>query len=589
MAGRADRSVAGAAALAEEGKLEQAVALLRRAAAGRDRPLAPHLLLAEYLTRMGRHDAALFHARQAQTLAPARWEGPAAVGLALQGAGQWPEAEAAFREASRLDDGAAMARSNLGLLLQQRGAYEEAEREFRAAIAADPATPLYVGNLALLRVETARVEEAAALLREALERFPGAAPLLSNLSFALNYLQDRVTPEDVLQAHRAFGAALSGGAPIGRGIDASPDRPLRVGYISPDFRAHSVARFIGPALEHHDREQFNVTCYHVSPRADEVTARLRRLGHRWRDAGAMTDADFAALVRADRIDILVDLAGLTAGTRITAMAMRTAPVQVTYIGYPNTTGVPAIDARLVDEITDPPGSDSLACERLVRLPGCFLAYRPDSDMPEPGVDLSGPVMFGSFNALAKVSPTTVGLWSRVLRAVPESRLLLKAKALGDTATQARVRGWFERAGIDPTRLELTAQTRDVSDHLSMYRRVHVALDTTPYNGTTTTCEALWMGVPVVTILGRTHAGRVSASLLRAAGLAEWVASDPEAFVSIAARLASDRGLLAELRRGLRARLAGSTLLDGAGLTRRVERAYRDLWEHWCAARGAPTL
>lgn len=589
MAGRADKSVASAAALAEEGRLEQAVALLRRAAAGRDRPLAPHLLLAEYLTRMGRHEAALFHARQAQALAPARWEGPAAVGLALQGAGQWPEAESAFREASRLDEGAAMARSNLGLLLQQRGAYEEAEAEFEAAIAADPATPVYAGNLALLLVETARVEEAAALLREALRRFPGVASLHSNLAFALNYLQDRVDPREVLEAHRAFGAALPGAGPIGRAVDADPERRVRVGYVSPDLRAHSVARFIAPVLEHHDRARFAVTCYHVSAKADAVTARLRGLGHAWREAGGMTDADFAALVRADRIDLLVDLAGLTAGTRISAMAMRPAPVQVTYIGYPNTTGVPAIYARLVDKVTDPPGSEMLATERLVRLPGCFLAYRPDPDAPEPALDAEGPVTFGSFNALAKVSPATVDLWSRVLRAVPGSRLLLKARALADAPTQARVRGWFGHAGIDPDRLELLPQTRDVAEHLTMYRRVHVALDTTPYNGTTTTCEALWMGVPVVTLLGRTHAGRVSASLLGAAGTPEWIAADAESFVSIAAGLAGDRGRLLEARRGLRARLAGSSLLDGAGLTRRLEQAYRALWSQWCAARAAPTL
>jgi predicted O-linked N-acetylglucosamine transferase (SPINDLY family) len=257
-------------------------------------------------------------------------------------------------------------------------------------------------------------------------------------------------------------------------------------------------------------------------------------------------------------------------------------VIVSAIGYPNTTGVPAVDWRVVDSITDPPGSEHLCTERLLRLDPCFLCYSPPQEAPEPALpEADAPITFGSFNNAAKIGPTSIELWARVLKAVPGSRLLLKSQTLSDAAGRARIEKRFAQAGIEASRLELVAYSKTRQEHLELYKRVHVALDTTPYNGTTTTCEALWMGVPVLTTLGDRHAARVSASLLHAAGHPELVAKDADAFVQLAASLAQDRARLATLRTNLRGELRASPLCDAPAYAARFHAAIRDCWKQWC--------
>lgn len=301
----------------------------------------------------------------------------------------------------------------------------------------------------------------------------------------------------------------------------------------------------------------------------------------------MGDEAAARMIRDDGIDILVDLSGHTSGHRLGVFALKPAPVQVTYIGYANTTGLPGIDWRVTDAHADPHGDgDAFHAERLVRLPGSFLCFQPPGDAPDvqpPPSVANGYVTFGSFNVLPKVTPEVIRAWSRILQGVPRSRLLLKALGLGDADSRGRLHGLFEGEGIGADRVTLLPVEGALRDHLARYHGMDIALDPFPFNGTTTTFEALWMGVPVIVLRGDRHSARVGASILANAGLESLIAASLDDYVALGVRLAGDAGRLAELRSTMRDRIAASPLRDAAGVTRELERAYRDMWVRWCAA------
>jgi predicted O-linked N-acetylglucosamine transferase (SPINDLY family) len=304
----------------------------------------------------------------------------------------------------------------------------------------------------------------------------------------------------------------------------------------------------------------------------------------WVDVRQLDDAALAARIHADRVDILVELAGQTRDTRLLACARRPAPVQISYLGYPNTTGMRAIDYRLTDHLADPDGFDEHYCESLIRLPRCFLAYATPSPSPAigpPPVERNGHVTFGSFNNLSKMNRAVYATWAEVLRAVPDARLALKSAGTGDAETRAVLESAFAAEGIGAERLRILAPEADTRDHLTLYNEVDIALDPFPYHGTTTTCEALWMGVPVITLVGDRHAGRVGASLLATIGFTAGITGTREEYVLTARLLASRPELLAACRRNLRADLARSPLRDHEGHARAVEEAYRAVWRIWC--------
>jgi predicted O-linked N-acetylglucosamine transferase (SPINDLY family) len=322
---------------------------------------------------------------------------------------------------------------------------------------------------------------------------------------------------------------------------------------------------------------------------DATTERLRASADVWRDARGVPDADLAAQIELDAIDVLVDLGGHTSGNRLLSFARRPAPVQVTYCGYPGTTGLAAMDWRLTDAEADPASvGEASATERLWRLPNGFLCFRPDPDAPEPGplpASVRGHVTFGSFNNLAKVNDGVLDVWAEILGAVAGARLLLKSRALSDPEPAARLRSHFADRGIDPARIAIAPYAATPTAHLALYQEVDIGLDPFPYNGTTTTCEALWMGVPVVSQVGRTHAGRVGASLLARVGLSELVTPSRAGYVRAAATLANNLAALAELRTALRPRVAASPLCAREIITRDIEAAFRGMWRAWCADRG----
>jgi predicted O-linked N-acetylglucosamine transferase (SPINDLY family) len=365
---------------------------------------------------------------------------------------------------------------------------------------------------------------------------------------------------------------------------------LRIGYLSPDFREHSVSYFARSFLGAHNHSAFEVVGYDNSRRPDAVTASIQAMTDQWRRVATLNDDQIASQIRDDRIDILVDLAGHMAGNRLLVFARRPAPVQVTYLGYPDTTGLRRIDYRLTDEIADPAGtSDSFNTERLIRLPGCAWCYTPPDSAPEISplpAQTSGRLTLASFNNFAKVTLDVIALWVRVLNAVQGSQLLIKAAGLDYPSARQRVLEQFASAGISTDRLELLGRTRTTAEHLAMYQRCDIALDTFPYHGTTTSCEALWMGLPVITLLGQMHLSRVSASLLHAVDLDDCVAQNADEYVGIASAMSRDLARLAELRLSLRERMRGSPLLDAKAFTRGLEEQYRQMWVNWVTGQGA---
>jgi len=440
-------------------------------------------------------------------------------------------------------------------------------------------------NLGNMYKDIGRAEESLAHYRRAVELKPSFLPGQSNLLMAYHYAAS-VDAEMAFREHQRIGLAIAGRAdmPPPPDVDRSPERQLRVAYLSPDFRAHPVAYFVEPLLRAHNREAVAVYAYHLSGTPDHVTARIRNSVDHWREVRRLSDDELEARLRADKIDILVELTGHTANNRLAVMARRPAPVQVSYLGYPDTTGIPAIGYRLTDAVADPPAADRLSTETLIRLPDGFHCYQPPSGAPSVGplpATTAGHITFGSFNNLAKTNPEVLGLWAEILHAVPTSRLTLKSRCFNDEDTASFFTEGFAELGIDGERISLLTPVKSTAEHLAQYNAIDIALDTSPYNGTTTTCEALYMGVPVITLAGGHHVGRVGASLLNAYGLTELIAPDRAGYVALAAALANDRDRLSNLRAALRAKVKDAASSDPERFAQWVEAAYRDMWRRFC--------
>ncbi|MCU1376861.1 MAG: repeat-containing protein [Actinomycetia bacterium] len=494
------------------------------------------------------------------------------------------------RGASDPESDALEAALNRGAALAESGQLTAAVQVYIDAAIAHPreaAPQIRLGNVLL---KLWRMEEAVEAHSRALELSPGSKSLiLSAVLFQSHYLAD-ASPEALFGMHRRYGRLLADELPpLSRPlyeVEPDPERRIRVGYVSPNFSRHSVGYFIEPVIASHDRAAFEIYCYHTNREVDDTTSRIEACADRWRNVHGMTDDALARLIAADRIDVLVDLAGHTSLGRLPVFARKPAPVQLTWLGYPDTTGVSAMDYRVTDTVADPPGAEATHTERLLRMPGVFVCYQPPSDAPAVTQRESAPsgVVFCSFNALEKVNARTIAMWAGILRELPGSRLLMKAGMLGQEAAARRLRECFAAHGIDASRLELLVWSEDRAAHLRLYGRADIALDTFPYNGTTTTCEAMWMGVPVVTLAGDAHMSRVGATLLGAAGLDGLVARTPETYIDAAVRLAGDPDRRRALRASLRSTLEASKLLDHEGFTRELEAAMRGAWREWCNAR-----
>ena len=484
------------------------------------------------------------------------------------------------------------AHHNLGNALRSSGRHGEAIAELDRAIQL-MANPSEAHNtLGLTLKDLGRLEEAVSAFRVAVAMEPANITAHSNLLLFSNYRAD-IDPEALFEEHRRWSSRHE--LPLRNTIlphpnDSNPERKLRVGYISADLRQHSVAYFLLPLLEHLDRERIHVTAYANCAVADKVTRKIQQWVDIWRPIAGAPHDQVAARIRADQIDILVDLAGHTADHRLLVFAQKPAPVQITWLGYPGSTGLEAMDYRCSDPVADPADDPRrLSTEQVLRLPHTTWCYTPLSGAPDvaplPALTGSG-ISFGSFNNFGKISTAMIDLWAALLSQIPSSSLLIKNVAMASSTIVEHTHQAFAERGISPDRLRLLKQERSLADHLGRYNQIDISLDTFPYHGTTTTCESLWMGVPVITLAGPNHASRPGCSLLHNVGLAECIAQTPAEYLDKARLLAGDLSRLADLRAGLRRRMQASPLMDSPAFARDMEAAYRRAWRAWCANQSA---
>ena len=566
-------------------RFDEAVASFRKALSLKPDIAEAHNNLGVALQQQGKPQEALASYRQALSLKPDYHEAYHNVGNVLKDQGKLDEAIVSYRKALSLKPDSVLAHNNLANAFLQQGKLAEAVASYRQALACKPDFAMahnYLGNA--LR-EQGKLSEAIASYRQALTLQPDYAEANSNLLFTMQFLPLE-SPAPLMAECERFSAQFE--APLSREWQrhrnvCDPRRRLKVGYVSPDFRRHAVAYFIEPVLAQHDKSHFEVFCYYNHALHDELTDRLAGYADRWLDCKRMSDEQLAEHIRSDGIDILVDLAGHTAGNRILTFARKPAPIQITYLGYPGTSGLAAMDYRLTDAHADPEGSEGYYTEKLLRLPDCLCCYRPGKEMPEVATlpaQHNGYVTFGSFNNFNKINRACIELWAQLLRAVPESWLLMVTVPEGELRRELTEQ--FAALGVAAERLELHGRLPS-GEFLRLFQRADIALDPFPVTGGTTTCDSLWMGVPVVVLVGRRYISRVGLSFLSAAGLPELAADTAEGYLEVATKLAADLPRLAALRAGLRSQMAGSALTNETAFTRNLEHLYRKVWTEWCNA------
>jgi protein O-GlcNAc transferase len=583
MPGSLEAHYLGGMALLQVGKPADAAPILRRACQIDPRHGAAALCHGVALAQCGQTEKAEAELRRATKLDPRNaevWQNLASVLVLLN---KLSEAVDAYRQSLTFAPDSAGALSGLGSVLHMLGRPEEAIDCHTRALERDPRHPKARSSRAQSWQSLHRVSDALADFEEHLANFPNDLEARSYRLFLQNYLPE--TDREVHFAeHLEFGElaeqAAASAVPVKSASRARSER-LRVAFLSPDLRGHSVAYFLEPLLQHLDRDRFEIILYHDHFAVDATSARLKVLAAIWRNFVGQTAEHVEQQIRADAPDVLVDLAGHTGMNRLPLFARRLAPAQVTYLGYPNTTGLETMDFRFTDAIADPPGdSDRFHTEKIVRFAPVGWAYAPPADAPLPQRQRKegSPVTFGSFNSLSKINDVTLRLWGRVLQAIPGSRLVLKSFGLREDALLPRLAA----GGFRAEQVTCLAAAPTIAQHLEAYSQIDISLDPFPYHGTTTTCEALWMGVPVISLCGDRHASRVGASLLTAAGHPEWIAPTPEAYVKIAQQLAAAPSLLDSLRPRLRSDLQSSPLLDHREQAARFGQALEACWQQRAA-------
>ena len=577
---------------------------------------------ADLLMKLHRTDDAVSALRRAVAMQPRNFDVNYKLGYLLVEKEQSAEAEQLFHRALLSNPNSLEARASLVNLYQSQGNLPNAASQAEAALKLRPAWPDMLFDYGLIIKRLARTAEAEAVFRriieidrtyvrayqmlgavllsqcriqDALEVFKDgrrhcadAFVLESPEMFALN-CKDDISIDDMFERHADYGRRLEQLHPARFEPFANvrdPNRRLRVGYVSGDFQDHVVSLFLLPLLEERDRSAFEVVCYSTGDTADQFTERLRSVADVWRSAARMSANAVADLIHQDRIDILLDLAGHSGNPNLRVFAQRPAPVQATWVGYLNTTGLTRIQYRISDNYCDPPGlTDRYHTEKLIRLPHSQWCYRPftevDCDRDAP-FGRNGHVTFGSFNQTVKITPTVRKLWGEILTQVPDSRLIVVGVV--DNRAQEDLYQDLENAGVERARITMLPYI-PIEEYYRSFGRVDIALDTMPFSGGTTTCDALWMGTPVVTVPGVRSWSRSAASILSTLGLQEWIAESPEDYVRRAVQFARNPSTIAELRKSLRSRMLESPLMDKQLFTHDMEEAYRRMWQSWCSQPG----
>jgi protein O-GlcNAc transferase len=510
------------------------------------------------------------------------------LGLALQIKGELDESIQHYQKALQINPHFADAWNNLGNAVKEKGQLDEAITCYQKALHINPNFADAYNNLGCVYKDKGQIDEAENCFRLAIRIKNDFSTAYSNLLLTMEYNAHH-NPQDIFSEHimfsKNYAERLASVIPAYKN-ERDSERKLKIGYVSPDFKRHPVACFIEPILMAHNRKYFKVFCYSNTLRHDEATKRIQKYSDQWRNIVGISDEEVAELIRKDQIDMLVDLAGHTADNRILLFAQKPAPIQISWIGYLATTGLPTMDYKIADNYTDPSGlTEQFYTERLMRLPESFLCYLPTKDSPNvgPSPTLStGHITFGSFNNFPKITSEVFSVWARILNELPDSRLILKGKSFNDKATYEYAINMFTQRGLAAERI--TLQSWDPSPkHMESYNQVDIGLDTFPFNGAATTCEAMWMGVPVVTLAGTAYHSRVGISLLSNVGLPELVAKTLDEYISITVNIAKDLERLQLLRERLREMMKHSPLCDAERFIGNLEICYRNIWKMWCNA------
>lgn len=570
-------------ALKDLGRLDEAVACLREAIRLRPNYARAFNNLGAALASQRRFDEAIRCYQESLRLQPDLFQAYNNLGVTYAELRQMDKAAACYQEAIRLRPDFADAYNNLGIALQELWRLDEAMTFYQKAIHYRHAFPDAHNQIGMVLMAQGKIEPAVAAYRKALELKPDDAKVHSNLLLCMNYLPD-LSPDELYAEHLRWNERHGNIARLGPAADhdRNPNRKLRIGYMSPDFRKHAVTYFFESILANHDPAIVESICYAHVANPDSMTDRLRTLASHWHFVTYDKDAEIARQIMSDRVDILVDLAGHAGNKRMQVLAHKPAPIIVTYVGYPNTTGMSAVDYRLTDAVADPPGAATHCTEDLVRLPH-FCCYTPPVEAPEvtPLPCLrNGFFTFGSVHGLPKLNRHVFDVWTQLLVACPNSKLFLHRSVLTGETQNDLVRE-FTKRGVDRDRILAGHEADPQCGYLRLYEHIDLCLDAFPYGGHTTMCESLWMGVPVVTMRGARFAGRVTASVLTSAGLSEFIAETPDDYIALAVRWARLPDRLAQLRGHLRQQLRASALLDGRRFTRELEAAYRTMWRRWC--------
>ena len=568
--------------LQAQGKLEEAATCYRQALAIRSNAADILCNLGSCLQEQGKADEAIACYRQALAANPDDLNSLNNLGVSLQTNGKLEEAKACFEQTIKARPDDTRAYVNLGMVYYDYGNFSQALACYQQALKIDPNYSEAQFSVGVALQALCRPQEALACYRQAMSIKSDNQKTHDNLLMTLQFVPG-VTLEELFAAHKNFGEhfekKLKPHWPIHTN-DGDPHRRLKIGYVSGDFRMHAVSYFIEPVFANHDKSQVEVFCYSNSARHDAFTERLIAEVDHWQPCLSMSDEQLAQRILDDKIDILVDLAGHTAHNRLLTFARKPAPIQITYLGYPGSSGLTAMDYRLTDNYTEP-GNDRYYTERLLRLPDSMWCYRPAEDMPEvtplPALT-KGYLTFGAFNNINKVGEDSIKLWAALLRSLPTSRLLMVTVPEGEV--RERITGQFVACGVAAERLSFQGKLPSHEFRL-LLQQVDITLDPFPINGATTTCESLWLGVPVLTLVGERFLSRAGLSVLSAAQMSDFTVKTPTEYINTATLLANNLALLADIRMGLREHLKATPLFDQRRFTQNLERIYREVWASWC--------
>jgi len=537
-----------------------------------------HAHLMPYWLQLKQPEKALFHAKKAEKQCGNQPQFSYQYGLV------WLELNKLYDAANQFSNVLAISPDhygaiiNLSLIKILLGEIKQAETMLLNRNQAVPNEYNTLLNLGFCNEQLGQIDKAIDYYQQALDtNDPNRLKAFSGQLFLRHY-QWECTSESLYKHHSVFASQVEIKDSCQLNLAAAENQStIHIGYVSPDFRNHPVGSFIYPILKYHHRDSFKIFCYSTTEQSDEMTARIKILADQWVDIRSMSNEKICKVIQQDRIQILVDLAGHTKNNCIEVFAMKPAPIQVSYLGYPGTTGISQIDYRITDKWADPPGREIFYAEKLIRMPHTFLCFDPEYTAPSVA-DLPAKknqwITFGSFNRISKLNDHTFEMWSAILNRIQNSRLILKTKAFSEPMIQIKTKQFFEKRGIEQNRLLLLdhAPTRD--QHLNWYNHIDIALDTYPYHGTTTTCQALWMGVPVITLEGQPHVSRASVSILQAIGLQDCIAQTADEYIDKAVLMASDLDLLGNLRQQLRSIMHKSPLCQSQMFVDDLEKVYQ---------------